>query len=100
VSLRILASAAAVLCSAALTLAAMIALVQATVRAVSIAQIPLRILGVAADLVLGTILLLGCVYLATHLAVLVLGIGHATFPPLPEEDHFPDSSPVDPAKNE
>ena len=98
--LRILASVAAVLISAALTLAAIIALVQATVRAVSIAQIPLRILGVAAELLLGPILLLGCIYLATHLAVLVLGVGQAGFPPLPEENYSPDSHSVDSSKNE
>ena len=98
--LRILASVAAVLVSAALTLAAMIALVQATVRAVSIAHIPLRILGVAAELLLGPILLLGCIYLATHLAVLVLGVGQVAFPPLPDENYSPDLHPVDSAKNE
>jgi hypothetical protein len=99
--LRILASVTAVLGSAALTLAAMIALMHATVRAVSIGQVPLRVLAVAADLLLGTILLLGCIYLATHLAVLILGVGDAAFPPLPEEDGSPDSppAPADPAKN-
>jgi hypothetical protein len=56
---RILASVTAVLGAAALTLACMIALVEGTIRAVSIDQIPLRVVVVAADLVLGTVLLLG-----------------------------------------
>jgi hypothetical protein len=98
VLLKILASVAAVIASAALTLAAMIALVQGTIRAVSITQIPLRILAAVADLLLGTVLLLGCVYLATHLAVAVLGVGRADFPPLPLDDSA--SEPSDrPVKN-
>ena len=67
--------------AAALTLATMIALVQGTILAVSIGDLPLRILAVSADLVLGTIFLLGCIYLATHLAVRILGVGNAEFPP-------------------
>ncbi len=96
--LRILASIAAVLGAAALTLAAMIALVQGTIRAVAIPQISLRILAAVADLLLGTVLLLGCIYLATHLAVAVLGVGQAEFPPLPRDDSS-GSSPDRPAKN-
>jgi len=96
---RILASVIAVLASAALTLAAMIALVQGTIRAVSIASLPIRILAAAADLILGTVLLLGCIYLATHLAVRILGVGRAEFPPLPKEDVSSDSRRSDSAKN-
>jgi hypothetical protein len=84
--MRILASVTAVLGAAALTLACMIALVTGTIRAVSIEQTPLRLLAVAADLVLGTLLLLACVYLATHLAVRIVGVGHAEFPPPPVEE--------------
>ena len=84
---KILASVTAVLGAAALTLASLIALVQGTIRAVSIDQIPLRVLAVAADLVLGTVLLLGCIYLATHLAVRILGVGDAEFPPLPAVEY-------------
>jgi hypothetical protein len=51
-------------------------------------------LAVAADIVLGTILLVGCIYFATHLAVRILGVGNAEFPPLPE-----DSGPGDYPKN-
>jgi hypothetical protein len=63
----------------------MIALVEGTIMAVSIADLPLRILGVLADLVLGTLLLVGCIYLATHLAVRIVGVGNAEFPPLPDD---------------
>ena len=84
---RILASVIAVLGAAALTLACMIALVLGTIRAVSIDQIPLRVLAVSADLVLGTVLLLGCIYLATHLAVRIVGVGQAEFP-LPPADEY------------
>jgi hypothetical protein len=81
---RILASVIAVLGAAALTLACVISLVLGTMRAVSIERIPLRVAAAAADLVLGTALLLGCIYLATHLAVRILGVGNAEFPPLPD----------------
>ncbi len=95
---RILSSVTAVLGAAALTLACMIALVQGTIRAVSIDQIPLRILAVAADLVLGTVLLLGCIYLATHLAVRIVGVGKAEFPPLPVDEYSSDVRSGDSAK--
>lgn len=83
-AVKVLARMTAVLGAAALTLAAMIALVRGTIVAVSISEVPLRIVAVAADFILGTVLLLGCVYLATHLAVRILGVGHAEFPPLPD----------------
>jgi hypothetical protein len=82
---KIFASVTGVIGAAALTLATMVALVQGSILAVSIVNLPLRILAVVADLVFGTVLLLGCIYLATHLAVRILGVGHADFPPLPEE---------------
>ena len=96
--MRILASMTAVLGAAALTLASMIALVEGTIRAVSIDQIPLRVLAIAADLVLGTILLLSCIYLATHLAVRILGVGRAEFPPLPIDEYSSDVRSGDSAK--
>jgi hypothetical protein len=98
VGMRILASITAVLGAAALTLASMIALVLGTIRAVSIDDIPLRILAVAADLVLGTVLLLGCIYLATHLAVRIVGVGHAEFPPLPVDEYSSEVRSGDSAK--
>jgi len=85
VGLKIIASVIAVLGAAALTLACMIALVVGTIRAVSIEEVPLRVIAVSADLVMGTVLLLGCIYLATHLAVRIVGVGHAEFPPAPNE---------------
>jgi hypothetical protein len=81
---KIFACVAAVIGAAMLTLATVIALVQGSILAVSIASMPLRIVAVASDVVLGTVLLVGCIYLATHLAVRILGVGHAEFPPLPE----------------
>ena len=96
--MKILASITAVLGAAALTLASMIALVLGTIRAVSIDDIPLRVLAVAADLVLGTVLLLGCIYLATHLAVRIVGVGHAEFPPLPVDEYSSDLRSGDSAK--
>ena len=97
-AMRILASVIAVLGAAALTLACLIALVQGTIRAVSIDQIPLRVLAVAADLVFGTVLLLGCIYLATHLAVRILGVGQAEFPPLPIDEYSSEVRSGDSAK--
>jgi hypothetical protein len=75
----------AVIGAAVLTLATMIALVQGTILAVSVANLPLRVLAVAADVLFGTVLLLGCIYLATHLAVRILGVGDAEYPPLLED---------------
>jgi hypothetical protein len=91
---KILACVTAVIGAAVLTLGTMIALVEGTIMAVSIASLPLRILAVAADVLFGTLLLLGCIYLATHLAVRILGVGQADFPPLPE-----DPNRADPSKN-
>jgi hypothetical protein len=90
---KVFASVTAVAGADALTLAMMIALVRGTIIAVSITNVTLRILAVAADVLLGTILLLGCIYLATHLAVRILGVGHADFPPLPEDTHQAEPPP-------
>jgi hypothetical protein len=96
---KIFAAVAAIAGAAALTLATMIALVQGTILAVSIGDPSLRILAVSADLVLGTILLVGCIYLATHLAVRILGVGNAEFPPLPNDALPVDARLGDPSKN-
>jgi hypothetical protein len=61
-------------------------------------QFPLRVLAVTADLILGTILLLGCIYLATHLAVRIVGVGRAEFPPLPIDEYSRDVRSGDSAK--
>jgi hypothetical protein len=82
---KIFAGVTAVAGAAALTLATMVALVKGTIMVVSIDNLPLRILAVSADLILGTVLLVGCVYLATHLAVRILGVGNVEFPPPPNE---------------
>jgi hypothetical protein len=73
---KILAGVVAVVCAAGLTLATMIALV-----------------------VIGTVLLLGCIYLATHLAVRILGVGNAEFPPLPDSGPINEPRPGNPPKN-
>ncbi len=96
---KILAGIVAVACAAALTLATMIALVQGTIAAVSLADLPLRVLAVVADFVVGTVLLLGCIYLATHLAVRILGVGNAEFPPLPDGAPLAGPQPGNPPKN-
>jgi hypothetical protein len=96
--LRILASMIAVLAAAVLTLACMVALVEGTIRAVNIDELPVRALAVAADLVFGTVLLVGCIYLATHLAVRILGVGKADFPPLPVDEYSSEVRSGDSAK--
>jgi len=98
VVVRILASMTAVLGAAALTLACMIALVEATIRAVAIDQFSLRALAIAADILFGSVLLLGCIYLATHLAVLILGVGDAEFPALPIDEYSSEVRSGDSAK--
>ena len=87
VGVRIIASMTAVLGSAALTLACLIALVQGTILAVAIDLTTLRLLALAADFIIGTSALIGCIYLATHLAVRILGVGQAEFPPLPVDTY-------------
>jgi hypothetical protein len=95
---RILASVIAVFGAAALTLACLIALIEGTIRAVAVEQIPLRVLAVTADFIFGTILLLGCIYLATHLAVRILGVGKTEFPPLPIDEYSSEVRSGDSAK--
>ena len=92
---KILASIVAVAGAAVLTLATVVALVRSTIWIVAISSVPLRVLAVAADVLLGTTALVGCIYLATHLAVRILGVGHADFPPLPADNHSTES----PSKN-
>lgn len=82
-----------------MTLATMVALVRGTILAISIGGIPLRVLAVVADFVIGTVLLLGSIYLATHLAVVILGVGKAPFPSLPEDEYPSESGPTDSSKN-
>jgi hypothetical protein len=86
--IRIVASTAAVLGSGALTLACLLALVRGSIAAVSIQQVEVRSLALVADFFIGTAALIGCIYLATHLAVRILGVGQAEFPPLPDADAY------------
>jgi hypothetical protein len=95
---RILASMTAVLGAAGLTLACLIALVQGTIRAVELNSLPLRALAVAADLLFGTVLLVGCIYLATRLAVLIVGVGDAEFPAFPIDEYSREVRSGDSAK--
>jgi hypothetical protein len=99
VIIKILAGVGAVAGAAALTLAMMIALVRGTILVVSIADLRLRVLAVVADVVLGTVLLVGCIYLATHLAVRILGVGNAEFPPVPYDGPLGDPHTSNPPKN-
>jgi hypothetical protein len=57
----------------AMTLGAMFTLVRATVYVTSIAAPLQRAVAIAAELLLGVVLLLGTVWLATHLAVRIFG---------------------------
>jgi hypothetical protein len=70
---KILASVFTVVLTIAMTLAAMFTLVRATVYVTSIDSPAPRALAVGAELVLGVVLLLGTLWLATHLAVRIFG---------------------------
>jgi hypothetical protein len=94
-AVRIVASVIAVLGAAAMALATMVALVRGTILAVSIGGMALRVVAVVADFAIGTVLLLGCIYLATHLAVVILGVGKAPFPPLPKDEYPNEPRPID-----
>ena len=65
----ILASAFTVILIVAMTLAAMFTLVRATVYVTSLESPLDRAMAIGAELLLGVVLLLGTVWLATHLAV-------------------------------
>jgi len=70
---RILASILTTILIVAMTLAAMFTLVSATVYVSTLDSPVDRTLAIAAELVLGVVLLLGTVWLATHLAVRIFG---------------------------
>ena len=77
---RIFLSALTTILIVAMTLAAMFTLVRATVYVTSI-QSPLqRAAAIAAELLLGVVLLLGTVWLATHLAVRIFCVKDAPSP--------------------
>lgn len=58
----------------AMTLAAMFVLVDATLRVTAISSPVQRAVAIGAELVLGIVLLLGTVWLATHLAVRIFHV--------------------------
>jgi hypothetical protein len=74
---QVLASILTTVMIVAMTLSAMVILVRATVYVTSI-ESPLLLAGaIAAELLLGVVLLLGTVWLATHLAVLIFAPRHS-----------------------
>jgi hypothetical protein len=75
---RILASVLTTLLIIAMTLASMFVLVEATLKVTAIVSPLQRAAAVGAELVLGIVLLLGTIWLATHLAVRIF---HVQQPP-------------------
>ncbi len=77
---RILASILTTALIVAMTLAAMFVLVETTLKVTAIVSPVQRAVAIGAELVLGIVLLLGTVWLATHLAVRIF---HVQEPPPP-----------------
>ena len=77
---QILASILTTVLIIVMTLAAMFVLVDATLKVTAIVSPLQRAIAIAAELVLGIVLLLGTVWLATHLAVRIF---HVQEPPPP-----------------
>lgn len=75
---RILAAIFTTILTIALTLGAMFALVAATLKVTAIQSPVQRAIAIAAELVFGIVLLLGTVWVATHLAVRIF---HVPEPP-------------------
>ncbi|HYW65737.1 MAG TPA: hypothetical protein VFB10_03465 [Candidatus Dormibacteraeota bacterium] len=73
---QVLASILTTLMIVAMTLSAMVILERATIYVTSIASPLPRAGAIAAEILLGVILLLGTVWLATHLAVLIFAPKH------------------------
>ena len=71
---RVIASILTTILIVAMTLAAMFTLVRATAYVTAIVPPLQRAVAVAAELLLGVVLLLGTVWLATHLAVRIFGV--------------------------
>lgn len=72
------ASILVVILTVAMALAAMFALVFATEQVTLINSTLQRIVGICAELVLGVVLLLGTVWVATHFAVRIFGSKNST----------------------
>lgn len=77
---RIFASIITTILIVAMTLGAMFTLVRATVFVTSIPSPLQRAIAIAAELLLGVVLLLGTVWLATHLAVRIFSVKDASSP--------------------
>ena len=77
---RIIASILTTILIVAMTLAAIFTLVRTTIYVTSIASPVQRTVAIAAELLLGVVLLLGTVWLATHLAVRIFGVKGAPSP--------------------
>jgi len=77
---RILASIFTTILIVALTLAAMFILVDATVYVTSLESPLQRALAVGAELLLGVVLLLGTVWVATHFAVRIFSTKESSSP--------------------
>ncbi len=77
---RIFASIVTTILIVAMTLGAMFTLVRATVFVTSIPSPLQRAIAIAAELLLGVVLLLGTVWLATHLAVRIFSVKDAPSP--------------------
>ncbi len=71
---RILAAVLTTVLIIAMTLAAMFALVYATLKVTAIQSSWQRAIAIGAEIILGIVLLLGTVWLATHLAVRIFHI--------------------------
>ena len=70
---RVIASILTTILIVAMTMAAMFTLVRATAYVTAIASPVQRLIAIIAELILGVVLLLGTVWLATHLAVRIFG---------------------------
>ena len=79
---KMLLAALAALLTVAMTLVAMLVLVEATLSVAQMTNPLQRALAVMAELILGVVLLVGTVYLATRLAVRIFGRGPTDYPPL------------------
>lgn len=74
---KIIASILTVMLICTLTLAALFILISATEYVTAIDSLPLRAGAVGAEIVLGVVVLLGTVWVGTHLAVRIFGVKHS-----------------------
>ncbi len=79
---KALGAALTALLTVAMTLVAMLVLVRTTLQVAQITSPAVRALAVIAELILGAVLLVGTIYLATHMAVRIFGRGPRDYPSL------------------